>query len=230
MLKRTSLFRSNFPSNTLNKYKSLIYKKNMSSNIQLKTKARIGLCQIPVGADKLINITSAENALLDAINKAKLIPKIEGGNNKLDIAVLPEIWNSPYSTSQFSLYAESIPEVGQLPNNDSPSISFLIQQAKLHDIWLIGGSIPERNGDKLYNTCVVVNPNGDIVGKHRKVHLFDIDIPGKMTFQESATLSAGDNVTVVDSPWGSIGIGICYDLRFPELARYLSIYLTSISI
>lgn len=97
----------------------------------------------------------------------------------------------------------------------------LCQSAKEKNIWIVGGSIPERENDKLYNTCVVVNNNGEIVGKHRKVHLFDIDVPGKITFKESDSLSPGNQPTLVDTPWGSIGIGICYDIRFPEYAMML---------
>lgn len=82
--------------------------------------------------------------------------------------------------------------------------------------------IPEREivdgQEKLYNTCLFINSDGDIVGKHRKVHLFDIDVPGKIKFKESDSLSAGDKVTVVKTPWGGVGVGICYDIRFPELA------------
>jgi len=51
--------------------------------------------------------------------------------------------------------------------------------------------------------------------------LFDIDVPGKITFKESDTLSPGDNLTIIDSPWGKIGVGICYDIRFPELAMLM---------
>jgi omega-amidase len=69
-----------------------------------------------------------------------------------------------------------------------------------------------------YNTCIVVNPQGIIIAKHRKVHLFDIDVPGKITFKESDNLSGGDTISTFDSPWGMVGIGICYDMRFPEYA------------
>jgi omega-amidase len=62
-------------------------------------------------------------------------------------------------------------------------------------------------------------PNGNLLGKHRKVHLFDIDIPGKMTFQESKVLSAGNELTIVPTEFCKIGIGICYDMRFPEMAQ-----------
>jgi omega-amidase len=66
--------------------------------------------------------------------------------------------------------------------------------------YIVGGSIPERSGDAVYNTCVVFGPNGAILGKHRKVHLFDINIPGKQVFKESDTLSAGNSITVIETP------------------------------
>lgn len=65
------------------------------------------------------------------------------------------------------------------------------------------------------------NHSGTIVGKHRKVHLFDINIPGGIKFTESSTLSPGQNLTLISSPWGKIGLGICYDIRFPEYALML---------
>jgi Carbon-nitrogen hydrolase len=67
--------------------------------------------------------------------------------------------------------------------------------------YIVGGSIPERGtDDKIYNTCVVFGPDGELLARHRKMHLFDIDVPGKITFKESDTLSAGSAVTVVDTP------------------------------
>ena len=97
----------------------------------------------------------------------------------------------------------------------------LIDSAIENKVWIIGGSIPERDGDNVYNTCIVVNPEGSIVAKHRKVHLFDIDVPGKITFKESDTLSAGNQLTVFDTPFCRIGLGICYDMRFPEQSQLM---------
>lgn len=97
----------------------------------------------------------------------------------------------------------------------------LCNVAKEKNLWIVGGSVPERDGDKLYNTCIIVNNSGEIVGKHRKVHLFDIDVPGKITFKESDSLSPGNDPTLVNTPWGLMGIGICYDIRFPEYAIML---------
>lgn len=70
----------------------------------------------------------------------------------------------------------------------------------------------------MYNTCTVYDTEGNLIAKHRKVHLFDIDVPGKITFQESKTLSPGNSLTQFETDYGKIGVGICYDLRFPEMA------------
>lgn len=96
----------------------------------------------------------------------------------------------------------------------------LSKTAKELGIYLIGGSIPERDQNKLYNTCTVWGPQGDLIAKHRKMHLFDIDIPNGIRFKESEVLSAGNSFTtfqVGDSL--KIGLGICYDIRFEEMAR-----------
>jgi omega-amidase len=90
--------------------------------------------------------------------------------------------------------------------------------AREKKLTIVGGSIPERSNGRLYNTCCVFDKDGELKAKHRKVHLFDIDIPGKITFKESDVLTAGDGPTIVDTDVGRIGVGICYDIRFPELA------------
>eukprot|EP01038_Epipyxis_sp_PR26KG_P011933 gene11933-15974_t len=169
---------------------------------------KISLCQLGVGSDKFANI---ENAA-EAIEKSRLD----------DIIVLPECWNSPYSTASFPQYAEVVPPIlGEPTSVDSPSSHMLCTKAKNLGVWIVGGSVPEREGDNLYNTCIIVNNQGKIVGKHRKLHLFDIDVPGKIKFKESDSLTAGQTPTIVDTPWGNIGIGICYDIRFPEYATLM---------
>lgn len=87
--------------------------------------------------------------------------------------------------------------------------------------YLVGGSIPEfvPETKQLFNTSLVFSPSGDLLATHRKTHLFDIDIPGKIRFKESEVLSPGNKVTILDLPeYGKIGLAICYDVRFPELA------------
>lgn len=166
------------------------------------TKFKIALCQLSVTADKARNIDHAKKAIEEAAQKgAKLV-------------VLPEIWNGPYSNDSFPVYAEDIDAGGDA----SPSTSMLSEVSRALKITIIGGSIPERFGDRLYNTCCVFDTEGRLIAKHRKIHLFDIDIPGKITFKESQTLTAGESPAVVDTEVGRIGIGICYDIRFQELA------------
>ena len=191
----------------------MCFRPSSASSQELLPSTKIGICQIKVGANKDENIARAKQAISEAKSKGA------------ELVILPECWNSPYSTASFPKYAEHVPNVGkQVDNASSPSVSMLCSIAKENNIWLIGGSIPERESvagnkaDKLYNTSLVIDSNGTIVGKHRKVHLFDIDIPGKITFRESDSLSPGQSITTVQTPWGLIGVGICYDLRFPELA------------
>lgn len=166
------------------------------------TKYKIGLCQFSVTSDKMRNIAHAREAIEEAANKGA------------ELVLLPEIWNSPYSNDSFPVYAEDI----ELGGDASPSTAMLSEVARSLKITIIGGSIPEKCGDRLYNTCCVFGTDGNLKAKHRKIHLFDIDIPGQMTFKESKTLTAGENPTIVDTDVGRIGIGICYDIRFQELA------------
>ncbi|KAF9421206.1 hypothetical protein BGZ94_008913 [Podila epigama] len=167
---------------------------------------KLALIQLAVTADKLKNLDNARTHVLEA------------AANGANLIVLPECFNSPYGTSFFPEYAEDL--------NDGPSVNALSAMAKASvspmaaKSYLIGGSIPERDAkdNKVYNTCTVYNPAGERIATHRKVHLFDIDVPGKIRFQESETLTAGNQLTHFDTEYGKIGVGICYDIRFPEPA------------
>ena len=179
---------------------------------------RIALCQFPVTHNKEQNQATAK----DYVDRAAK----EGAQ----MVVLPEIWNSPYATAAFPEYAETLPDIGGSTLEDvsgSPSSQLLMDLAKQHQMWLVGGSIPEvvvdpdSKNKKIYNTCLVFNPQGEVVVKHRKVHLFDIDVPGGIRFKESDTLSPGETVSYFSTPNGNIGVGICYDIRFPEYAMLL---------
>lgn len=164
------------------------------------SKLKIGLIQMKVENNKKDNLTKA----------AQLIKKI--AIEKPDIVILPEMFSCPYISSNFPLYAE---EEGDY------SFNFLSDLAKTNKIYLVAGSIAEKDSDKIYNTSYVFDRKGQMIGKHRKVHLFDIDIKNKQRFKESDTLSAGNEVTVFDTEFGKIGLCICYDFRFPELARLM---------
>ncbi|GFY97189.1 nitrilase/cyanide hydratase and apolipoprotein N-acyltransferase family protein [Actinidia rufa] len=123
------------------------------------------------------------------------------------------MWNCPYSNNYFARYAEDFDN-----KDDSPSFSLLSKAALVHGITIVGGSMPERRNHQLHNTCCVFGPDGNLKAKHSKMHMFDIYSPGDISFKESDTFTAGDEPTIVDTDVGRIGIGICHDIRFPELA------------
>ena len=170
-----------------------------------QTTLKVACLQLACGADKQKNIDNAASKILQAAQAGA------------ELVVLPECFNSPYGTKYFPEYAESVID------GNSPTCEMLSKAARDGGVFLVGGSFPEREGDKLYNTCYIFNKDGDMLARHRKIHLFDIDIPGKITFKESETLSPGEGPTVVDlsehgGPPVRMGIGICYDIRFGELA------------
>jgi deaminated glutathione amidase len=103
---------------------------------------------------------------------------------------------------------------------DGPIQHFLSKMAKQHKIWLIGGSVPLASNypNKVRNSCLVYNDKGEQVARYDKIHLFGLDL-GTEHYHEENTIESGDKVVVVDTPYGKIGLSICYDLRFPELYR-----------
>jgi len=174
----------------------------------LKKPLKLALIQLASGADKTANLSHARSKVLEASRA--------GAN----LVVLPECFNSPYGTKYFPKYAETL--LPSPPSKEqSPSYHALSDMAKEGKCFLVGGSIPEYwdESKKYYNTSLTFDPEGKLLATHRKVHLFDIDIPGKISFHESEVLSPGNKVTIVDLPgYGKVGIAICYDIRFPELA------------
>lgn len=105
-----------------------------------------------------------------------------------------------------------------------PIQEFLSEQAKKNKVWIIAGTIPLKSNheDKVYAACLVYNENGEQVTRYNKIHLFDVHLSvSSETYCESETIEAGNQVVVVDTPFGKIGLAVCYDLRFPELFRQL---------
>ncbi|MEN8210105.1 MAG: carbon-nitrogen hydrolase family protein [Thermodesulfobacteriota bacterium] len=163
---------------------------------------KIAQFQMPVTDDKEANIQTVR----DWCRKIK--------DEQIDLICLPEMFNCPYETSKFPEYAES---------GKGETWQALSSLAKENAVYIAGGSIPELEDGRYYNTAYVFDREGRQIGKHRKMHLFDIDIKDGQRFMESDILSAGDKVTVVDTEFGKIGIAICYDIRFPELTRLMTL-------
>ena len=109
-------------------------------------------------------------------------------------------------------------------DGDGPLQTFLARLAKQMGVWLVGGTIPlvARDAGKVRAACLIYDDQGKRVGRYDKVHLFDVRLPGgDEQYQESATIEAGDAVVVLDSPFGRMGVAVCYDLRFPEMFRQM---------
>jgi omega-amidase len=131
-----------------------------------------------------------------------------------ELAVLPEMFCCPYENSAFRPYGEALGGPAQ------QAISALARELGL---WIIAGSVPELEDGRVYNTSFVYDSAGRQAARHRKLHLFDIDVEGGQSFRESDTLSPGRDITVFDTPWGKMGLCICFDLRFEELARIMTL-------
>ncbi len=99
---------------------------------------------------------------------------------------------------------------------------FLQEQARKYNIWLVGGTIPIRSSEsgKVLAACLLFNAQGEQVASYDKIHLFDVTIEASNeSYTESETITPGDKIVVVDTPFGRLGLAVCYDLRFPELFR-----------
>ncbi len=164
-------------------------------------KIKIAAIQMPTVADKMENVRTVKTYL----------EKIKDENP--DFVILPEMFCCPYQTENFPIYAEK---------EGGPVWQQLSGYAKQYGIYLIGGSMPEKDAEgNVYNTSYIFDREGKQIGKHRKVHLFDIDVKGGQTFKESDTLTAGDSDTVFDTEFGKMGVMLCFDIRFPELSRMM---------
>lgn len=164
-------------------------------------KIKIAAIQMSTVADKMENVRTVKTYL----------EKIKDENP--DFVILPEMFCCPYQTENFPIYAEK---------EGGPVWQQLSGYAKQYGIYLIGGSMPEKDAEgNVYNTSYIFGREGKQIGKHRKVHLFDIDVKGGQTFKESDTLTAGDSDTVFDTEFGKIGVMLCFDIRFPELSRMM---------
>jgi len=165
-----------------------------------------------------IQMTSTADVQHNLNTAADLIRKAAKIGAKL--VVLPEMFPIMGATPTAKLTIKET--YGHGPIQD-----FLSQQAKLHHIWIVGGTIPIATADpeRIRAACIVYNDQGIAVGRYDKIHLFDVTITGPHgsieQHLESQTIEPGEQLTVIDTPIGKLGLAVCYDLRFPELFRGL---------
>lgn len=162
---------------------------------------RIGLAQLNSGGDKSANLTAAGEAI-DRL-------AAEG----VDLVLLPEMFNHIGSDEDNAAAAETIP---------GPSSEWVRGEAQKHGLIVHCGSVIERRGDVLLNTSVVYDRSGAEVARYSKIHLFDVQLPDGTAYLESKAITSGHEVVAFTCEGTTVGLSICYDLRFPELFHALA--------
>jgi predicted amidohydrolase len=127
-----------------------------------------------------------------------------------DLASLPEVFTYRGPSRRHAGIAEAVP---------GPTTERLSAAARRHRMWVLAGSILESSEGRVYNTSVLFDRSGEQVARYRKIHLFDVDLPGVAAVRESDTYTPGEQVVTAATEFGRVGLSICYDLRFPELYR-----------
>jgi predicted amidohydrolase len=168
-----------------------------------------------------VQMTSGEDVDANLERARELVG--EAANAGALIVGLPENFAYLGSRQDHRLaIAEELPAVGTTDHdNFGPILTAMRALALKAGVWLLLGGFPEksRSEGRIKNTSVLIDPDGMIAAIYRKMHLFDVDVPGGKRFRESETVEPGNDVVVASTPWGGLGLSICYDLRFPELYR-----------
>ncbi len=163
---------------------------------------RVALCQLNSTED----VRGNEEQAVGLLRRA--------GEAGVDLAALPEVWPCQGSAPQMRASAQPIP---------GPRTDRLAEIARENRMWIHGGSLLELDADRVFNTSVLFDRDGELVARYRKIHLFDADPPGAVPSRESFLFTAGDEVVVAETEFGRAGMSICYDVRFPELYRSLAV-------
>jgi nitrilase len=162
-----------------------------------------------------VQMASSPNVGANLIEAGRLVAM--AAEQKARLVVLPE---------NFALMGWSETDKLQVAETEGqgPIQEFLGKTAEKHKIWLVGGTLPMQSSPgKVRAAALVFDERGQRVGRYDKIHLFDVDVPGSgEQYRESNTIDAGDAAFVVDTPFGRLGVAICYDLRFPELFRQMA--------
>ena len=160
-----------------------------------------------------IQMASAPNVGANLLEAERLIQ--EAVSQKARLVVLPENFALMGNTETDKVAAREIPGSGAIQ-------TFLAEQSARHGIWLVGGTIPlvADNDNKVRAASLVFDDLGEQVGRYDKIHLFEVElVDTDEQYNESETIEQGNEVLVLDSPFGRMGVAVCYDLRFPELFR-----------
>ncbi len=162
--------------------------------------APLAIIQMNSGSDRSDNLKQSRSLMEQAVKRGA------------GLLVLPENFSHMgASEDEKRANAEDV--------TDGPSLGFLHDFAREYRVWIVGGSIPVRTlgGEKITNTCFVVDDHGEVRARYDKMHLFDVILPHDRSYRESNLVQAGDQPVVCDTPWGRLGLAICYDVRFPQL-------------
>lgn len=163
-----------------------------------------------------IQMASGPNAGANLLEAGKLVARAAAAGAKL--VVLPENFAFMGLTDSDKLAHAEAEGVG-------PIQEFLSRESERHGVWLVGGTLPivaSRPG-KVRAACLIFNAHGQLAGRYDKIHLFDVNVPGsEEQYRESETIERGETSRVMDTPFGRLGVAICYDLRFPELFREMA--------
>jgi len=164
---------------------------------------RVAAVQMTSHADKAANLATAERLVAEAAAQGA------------ELVALPEKWNLIGSAADLHEGAETL---------EGESVAALAAWARAHGIAIVGGSITERREgrEKLSNTSVVLDREGELVAVYRKIHLFDVEVGG-LVYRESEAEEPGDEPVVAEVAGWPVGLSVCYDLRFPELYRILAL-------
>ena len=161
----------------------------------------------------LVQMNSQDNPDTNLREASRLIGM--AASEGADLAALPELFTYLGPASEHPRIAEAI------PGRTTEHLSAL---AAKHRMYILGGSFLERvPGEvRFYNTSTLFDRTGRLITRYRKIHLFDVDLPGQAPYRESATVAGGTEVVTADTEFGRVGMSVCYDLRFPELYRALA--------
>ena len=166
----------------------------------------VAAIQMASGPNVKANLAEAEKLIKTAVQQ------------EAELIVLPENFAIMGMTETDKVTIAEKPNEGEIQR-------FLSDQAVKHGVWIVGGTVPIESDitGKVFSACLLYNDKGEVVARYNKIHLFDVTLESNNeSYTESETIDAGDEVVVVDTPFGKLGLSVCYDLRFPELFRAMA--------